>query len=57
MDLTIRDVASIFEVSEGRIYRWIQEDDLPAREVERPVHVDSACVAAAAALRSLSPDT
>jgi PTS system nitrogen regulatory IIA component len=33
MDLTVRDAAGIFGVPEGRIYRWIQEDDLPAREV------------------------
>jgi PTS system nitrogen regulatory IIA component len=33
MDLTIRDVAAIFDVPEGRIYRWIHDDDLPAREV------------------------
>jgi PTS system nitrogen regulatory IIA component len=33
MDLTVRDAAAIFDVPEGRIYRWIHEDDLPTREV------------------------
>ncbi|MGO9467022.1 MAG: PTS sugar transporter subunit IIA [Isosphaeraceae bacterium] len=33
MDLTMRDAAEIFSVPEGRIYRWIHEDDLPTREV------------------------
>jgi nitrogen PTS system EIIA component len=33
MDLTVRDAATIFDVPEGRIYRWIHEDDLPSREV------------------------
>jgi PTS system nitrogen regulatory IIA component len=33
MDLTVRDAAGIFGVPEARIYRWIQEDDLPTREV------------------------
>jgi PTS system nitrogen regulatory IIA component len=33
MDLTIRDVAAIFGVPEGRVYRWIHDEDLPAREV------------------------
>jgi PTS system nitrogen regulatory IIA component len=33
MDLTVRAVAAIFNVPEGRIYRWIHEDDLPTREV------------------------
>ncbi len=33
MDLTVRDAAEIFNVPEGRIYRWIHEDDLPTREV------------------------
>jgi len=33
MDLTVRDAAEIFSVSEGRIHRWIHEDDLPTREV------------------------
>jgi PTS system nitrogen regulatory IIA component len=33
MDLTVRAVASLFNVPEGRVYRWITEDDLPSREV------------------------
>jgi PTS system nitrogen regulatory IIA component len=33
MDLTIRDAVAIFDVSESRIYRWVHDDDLPAREV------------------------
>lgn len=33
MDLTVRDAAAIFSVPEGRIYRWIHDDDLPTREV------------------------
>jgi PTS system nitrogen regulatory IIA component len=33
MDLTVRDAAAIFGVPEGRVYRWIHEDDLPTREV------------------------
>jgi PTS system nitrogen regulatory IIA component len=33
MELTIRDAAAIFDVPEARIYRWVHEDDLPARNV------------------------
>jgi PTS system nitrogen regulatory IIA component len=33
VDLTIRDAAAIFDVPEARIYRWIQDDDLPCREL------------------------
>lgn len=33
MDLTVRDAAALFNVSESRIYGWIHEDDLPTREV------------------------
>ena len=33
MELTIREAAAIFDVPEGRIYRWIHDDDLPARNV------------------------
>ena len=33
MELTIRDAAAIFGVPEGRIYRWVHDDDLPARNV------------------------
>jgi nitrogen PTS system EIIA component len=33
MDLNVRQVAAIFDVPEGRIYRWIHDDDLPFREV------------------------
>jgi PTS system nitrogen regulatory IIA component len=33
MDLTVRDAAGIFSVPEGQIFRWIDEDDLPTREV------------------------
>lgn len=34
MDLTVRDAAAIFDVTEGRIYRWIVENDLPGREID-----------------------
>jgi nitrogen PTS system EIIA component len=33
MDLTVRQAAAIFDVSEGRIYRWIHDDGLPSRQV------------------------
>jgi len=33
MDLTVRAAAAIFDVPEGRIYRWIHNDGLPSREV------------------------
>ena len=33
MDLTVRQVAAIFDVPEGRIYRWIHDDGLPSRQV------------------------
>jgi nitrogen PTS system EIIA component len=33
MELTLRDAAAIFDVPESRIYRWIQDDDLPSRNV------------------------
>jgi PTS system nitrogen regulatory IIA component len=33
MDLTVRQVAAIFDVPEGRIYRWVHDDGLPSRQV------------------------
>jgi len=33
MDLTVRQAAAIFDVPEGRIYRWIHDDGLPSRQV------------------------
>ena len=33
MDLTVRQAAAIFDVPEGRIYRWIHDDGLPSREL------------------------
>lgn len=33
MQLTVRDLATIFKVHENKIYRWINEDDLPSRQV------------------------
>jgi PTS system nitrogen regulatory IIA component len=33
MDLTLRQVAAIFDVPEGRIHRWIHDDGLPSRQV------------------------
>lgn len=34
MRLGVREVAHLFEVAESTVYRWIQEDALPASEVE-----------------------
>jgi PTS system nitrogen regulatory IIA component len=33
MQLTVQDVAEIFGVPERTVYRWVHEQDLPAREV------------------------
>jgi PTS system nitrogen regulatory IIA component len=33
MQLTVRDLARIFKVSEAAVYRWMSEDDLPAEQV------------------------
>ncbi len=34
MDLTVRGAAAIFHVPESQIYRWINELELPSREVD-----------------------
>jgi nitrogen PTS system EIIA component len=33
MDMTVRQAAAIFDVSESRIHRWIRDDGLPSRLV------------------------
>jgi PTS system nitrogen regulatory IIA component len=33
MDLTVRQIAAIFDVPEGRIYRWVHDDGLPSKQV------------------------
>jgi PTS system nitrogen regulatory IIA component len=33
MQLTVRDVARIFNVSEAAVYRWVSAEDLPAEQV------------------------
>src|SRR5579864_4306522 len=38
MELNVREVAEIFEVPESQVYRWVQKDHLPSRQVnDRPV--------------------
>jgi PTS system nitrogen regulatory IIA component len=34
MELSVRDAARIFKVSESTIYRWIKEGDLPSRDID-----------------------
>ena len=34
MELTARDLAAIFKVPESLIYRWINEDGLPSRQID-----------------------
>jgi PTS system nitrogen regulatory IIA component len=33
MQLTVRDVARLLDVSENEVYRWVRDDGLPAEEV------------------------
>jgi PTS system nitrogen regulatory IIA component len=33
MQLTVRELARVFKVNEGTVYRWVSEDDLPAEQV------------------------
>lgn len=42
MQLTISDVAQLCEVSENQVYRWIQEDGLPAEQVADRFRVNPA---------------
>ena len=34
MKLSVRDLATIFNVTERQIFRWINEDGLPSRELD-----------------------
>ena len=34
MELSVRDLATIFKVPERQIFRWINEDGLPSREID-----------------------
>ncbi|MFO0945132.1 MAG: PTS sugar transporter subunit IIA [Planctomycetota bacterium] len=57
MDLSIRDVAKALDVSERTVFRWIEEDDLPAVHVNEQFHVNRAELLEWATMhrKSLSP--
>lgn len=42
MHLSVRDVAKALDVSERTVYRWIEDDDLPAVQVNEQFHVNRA---------------
>lgn len=55
MQLGIRDVAALFEVADKTVYRWVEEDGLPAHEVEGQHRFHRAEVLEWATTRDLSP--
>lgn len=55
MQLGIREVASLFEVADKTVYRWVEEDGLPAHEVEGQHRFHRAEVLEWATTRDLSP--
>jgi PTS system nitrogen regulatory IIA component len=42
MQLTVRDAAAILRVPESTVYHWIQEENLPAKEVNGQYHFSRA---------------
>lgn len=57
MQLTLRQVAELFNVSENMVSRWVKEDNLPAHEVKSQYRFDRAELLewAATTQRSFSP--
>lgn len=55
MQLGVRDVARLFEVAEKTVYRWVQEDELPAYEVDGQHRFHRAEVLEWATARDLTP--
>ena len=53
MELTIRDASAIFDVPEGRIYRWVHDDDLPARNVNGQLYFNRTELLEWAAIRRI----
>jgi PTS system nitrogen regulatory IIA component len=53
MQLTVRDVAEIFHVSESAVYRWIADQNLPAEEVNGQYHCNRAELLEWATIRRL----
>ena len=42
MQLTLRQVAEMFSVSENTVTRWVKEDNLPAHDVKSQYRFDLA---------------
>ncbi len=55
MRLDVREVARLFDVAEKTVYRWVEEDGLPAHEVENQHRFHRAEVLEWATSRDLSP--
>jgi PTS system nitrogen regulatory IIA component len=55
MQLEVREVAALFGVSDKTVYRWVEEDGLPAHEVEGHHRFHRAEVLEWATTRDLSP--
>lgn len=57
MQLTLRQVAQMFRVSEGTVTRWVKEENLPAHDVKSQYRFDRAELLewAATTQRSFSP--
>ena len=57
MQLTLREVAELFDVSENTVTRWVKEDNLPAHDVKSQYRFDRSELLewAATTQRSFSP--
>lgn len=55
LQLDVREVARLFDVAEKTVYRWIQEDDLPASTVEGHHRFHRGEVLEWASARNLAP--
>jgi len=55
MRLDVREVARLFDVAEKTVYRWVEEDGLPAHEIENLYRFHRAEVLEWATSRDLSP--
>jgi PTS system nitrogen regulatory IIA component len=55
MDLTLRDVAAAFQVSENTVCRWVSEKNLPAQQVDGTYRFNRVQLLEWAALHRLAP--
>ena len=53
MQLSVRDLAKIFGVSENVVYRWVSNDHLPAEEINGQFRFNQAQVLEWATVRKL----